>query len=62
MNQATTPLTMTAWRTVLKRYAAQSGDQTLSTMAKMLLDVLNNSTDPAIGPIFDIHFRKLIGE
>jgi len=56
-----TALTATPWLAVLNRIIRYSDDDTTRTLAKMLYDIFNETSDPRIGEIADAYAYQLLG-
>ena len=53
-------LTQTTWTTVLNRIVTHGGNETTVILAKMLLDIIHNSTDPVVDEILDVYGSRLL--
>ena len=56
-----TNLTATPWMAVLSKIVRSSNDDTTRTLAKMLYDIFDSSSDPVIGQIADAYAYTLLG-
>lgn len=56
-----TPLTGVPWLAVLDRIKKYTDDETTRTLAQMLYDIFNETSDPRIGEIADAYAFKLLG-
>lgn len=54
-------LTGTPWLAVLQRIIKYSDDETTRTLAKVLYEVFNESSDPVISQIADAYAYSLLG-
>jgi hypothetical protein len=54
-------LTGTPWLAVLDRIVRCTDDETKRTLAKMLYEIFNETTDPRVGEIADAYAFKLLG-
>lgn len=54
-------LTGTPWMAVLQRIIKYSDDETTRTLAKVLYEVFNESSDPIISQIADAYAYNLLG-
>jgi hypothetical protein len=56
-----TALTATPWLAVLQRIVRSSDDETTRTLAKILYEIFNESSDPVISQIADHYAYQILG-
>lgn len=56
-----TALTATPWLAVLQRIVRHSDDETTRTLAKVLYEIFNESSDPVISQIADAYAYQILG-
>jgi hypothetical protein len=56
-----TALTATPWLAVLDRIKKYTDDDTTRTLAQMLYDIFNETSDPRIAEIADAYAYRLLG-
>lgn len=54
-------LTGTPWLAVLSRIVKHTDDETTRTLAKMLWDIVSETTDPKVDEILDAYAYRLLG-
>ena len=53
-------LTATSWNEVLGIVARRADNETTTTLACMLQDIVNETTDPAVGRILDRYASQML--
>lgn len=56
-----TALTATPWMAVLDRIKRCTDDDTTRTLAQILYDIFDNTTDPVVSEIADAYALRLLG-
>jgi len=53
-------LTQTTWEAVLNRIIKYGSNETTQTLAAMLLDIIDSSTDPVVDEILDTYGARMM--